>query len=47
MNVKKLSLLVIVVALLSVTFAHKPFAGIGKPFPKPAPTSCPSDLLCW
>jgi hypothetical protein len=47
MNAKKVGLALIIVSLLSVGFAQNLFAGIGKPLPKPVPTSCPSDMLCW
>lgn len=47
MNAKKFGLVVLVVAMLGIGFAQSSFKGIGKPLPKPVPTSCPSDLLCW
>jgi hypothetical protein len=47
MNAKKVGLALMIVALLSIGFAQNAFKGIGKPLPKPIPTSCPSDLLCW
>jgi hypothetical protein len=46
MNAKKVGILVLVVAMLSIGFAQ-PFKGIGKPLPKPVPPTCPSDMLCW
>jgi hypothetical protein len=47
MNAKKLIIVIIVVATLGIGFAQSSFQGIGKPLPKPVPTSCPSDMLCW
>ncbi len=47
MNARKLGLVLIVVGILSIGLAQNSFKGIGKPLPKPVPTSCPSDLLCW
>jgi hypothetical protein len=47
MNAKKVGLALVIVALLSVSFAQNAFKPIGKPLPKPVPTSCPSDMLCW
>jgi hypothetical protein len=46
MNVKKAGILLMVTALLSVSFAQ-PFKDIGKPLPKPVPPTCDSDMLCW
>jgi hypothetical protein len=47
MNAKKIGILALIVAVLSIGVAQNSFKGIGKPLPKPAPTSCPSDMLCW
>lgn len=47
MKAKKLGLALIIVALLGMGFAKNSFTGIGQPLPKPVPTSCPSDMLCW
>lgn len=47
MNAKTFGLVVMVVAILGIGFAQNSFKSIGKPLPKPVPTSCPSDMLCW
>jgi hypothetical protein len=47
MNPKKVGIFVLIVALLSIGFAQNSFKGIGKPLPKPVPTSCPGDMSCW
>jgi hypothetical protein len=47
MNAKKLGFVIMIVAILGIGFAQGSFKGIGTPLPKPAPTSCPSDMLCW
>jgi hypothetical protein len=46
MNVKTLALLVMVLTVLSIGLAQKLPAGIIK-LPKPPPSTCSSDLLCW
>jgi hypothetical protein len=47
MNFKKLGLALLIAAMSGIGFAQASVKGIGKPLPKPAPTSCPSDMLCW
>ncbi len=46
MNAKKVGMLVLVIAMLSISFAQS-FTGIGKPLPKPVPPICDTDMLCW
>jgi hypothetical protein len=46
MNVKMLALLIVILTVLSIGLAQKLPAGM-KPLPKPVPSTCPSDLLCW
>jgi hypothetical protein len=47
MNAKKVTILVLVVAVLGIGFAQNSFKGIGQPLPKPVPPTCDSDMLCW